>query len=51
VSTTAIKNLEKLLLIYSAQEYAILPLAEFNPGAEVFFLTGGTCNEASRKAF
>jgi hypothetical protein len=51
VSTTAIKNLKKLPPKYSAQEYAKLPLAEFDSGAKVFFLTGGTRNEASGKAF
>jgi hypothetical protein len=51
VSRTSVKNLNKLLSTYSTQEYATIPNAEFSSTATVFFLTGGTRNEASGRTF
>ena len=51
VSHTFIKDLGGLSPTYSTQDYITIPYVEFSPTATVFFLTGGTRNEASKQTF
>lgn len=51
VSRVAVTNISKLLPTYSSVDYATIPYVELGSGATVYFLTGGTRNEASRAAF
>ena len=51
VSQTTVINLGKLPQEYSIKDCPTISHAEFNPATTVFFLTGGTCNEASKQVF
>lgn len=47
VSKQAVTNLNQLSQVYFSNEYETLPFAEFRPNTTVYFLSGGTRNEAS----
>jgi hypothetical protein len=51
VSRAAVTNISNLLSVYSPPHYTTIHYAEFRADTTVFFLTGGTRNQASGKAF
>lgn len=51
VSRKAVTNISDLLPVYSSTDFATIPHIGFRSTAIVYFLTGGTRNEASRIVF